>query len=423
MVQLQFLNKILASGDFTNVKLNNIDRSYFSDYSDEFEFIRKHYEKYNQVPDKHTFLNQFPDFDLIEVKETDRYLVDALTEDKNTHIMAYCFNQVRDAINNGDISKATQIYNSISEKLVKGRTIEAVDIFHDTSRYSMYMDKMNDYNKHFITTGFKELDDILGGWDRNEDVITVAARTGVGKTWFSIKTATAAAQAGFRVGYYSGEMSESAVGYRSDTIMSHIANFDMLHGSQGIEVEYKKFLNTLNAGDQHLWVLTPEKIGGFATVNDLELFVDKYKLDILIIDQYSLMEDARHAKQTNEQIANISKDVKQLQVKKRIPVICVAQQNRSDSSQADGHSTTQIGLSDRVGQDSSVVIFLDLHDGISTIELCKARNVAAGKKLKYTTDLNKGVWSYIPCDVDALNGAGTQALRDEFEIAEGEEVF
>ena len=421
MVQLQVLNKILTTKDFSLIKINNFDASYFSTYKDEFKFIRNHYEKYGNVPDKETFVQQFPDFDFIDVADSDRYLVDALVEDKNTHVLAETFNKVREAVSNNNVGLAMSIYTESMQKLQKAKVLEAVDIIHDTSRYSMYMDKMNDYNKHYIPTGYKELDDLLGGWDRNEDVATICARTGIGKTWFVLKSASVACEAGFRVGVYSGEMSENAVGYRTDTIMSHISNFGMLHGDATIEVEYKKFLNQLSSNDdRHMWVLTPQKLGGFATVNDLEMFVDKYNLDILFIDQYSLMEDARHAKQTNEQIANISKDVKNLQVKKRIPIITVAQQNRSEN---DSHNTTQIGLSDRIGQDSSVVLFLDFKDGISTIELNKARNCTTGKKLRYITDINHGVWEYAPTEVDALAGAQCNTLKEEFECEEGDNVF
>ena len=51
-----------------------------------------------------------------------------------------------------------------------------------------------------------------------------------GKTWIGLKFAMAAALAGERVGIYSGEMSERKVGYRFDTLVSHISNYAITRG-------------------------------------------------------------------------------------------------------------------------------------------------------------------------------------------------
>ena len=40
---------------------------------------------------------------------------------------------------------------------------------------------------HFIETGFKELDDVLGGFHLGEELVVIFARTGQGKTWVSLK--------------------------------------------------------------------------------------------------------------------------------------------------------------------------------------------------------------------------------------------
>ena len=47
--------------------------------------------------------------------------------------------------------------------------------------------------------------------------------------------------------------------------------------------------------------------------------------------------------------ANISKDIKNLQVMSRIPIISVSQMNRTKNDDGE-QDTTQIGLSDRIGQ-------------------------------------------------------------------------
>ena len=67
MIQLQALNYILAKKDSQFITYNNLDETYFSDYITEFHFIQDHIRSYGSVPDIVSFLNQFPNFDIIEV--------------------------------------------------------------------------------------------------------------------------------------------------------------------------------------------------------------------------------------------------------------------------------------------------------------------------------------------------------------------
>ena len=82
MVQIQILSKILETKDYSIIEDNLLDVSYFTGYEAEYEYIRDHYEKYKNVPDELTFLEKFEDFDLVEVSESDKYLVDKIREEK-----------------------------------------------------------------------------------------------------------------------------------------------------------------------------------------------------------------------------------------------------------------------------------------------------------------------------------------------------
>ena len=59
MVQLQAINYILKTRDASFFILNNLTEDYFSDFKDEFRFIKQHYNAYGNVPDYETFLNIF----------------------------------------------------------------------------------------------------------------------------------------------------------------------------------------------------------------------------------------------------------------------------------------------------------------------------------------------------------------------------
>lgn len=426
MIQLQFLNAVLSRKNSSLITLNNINDSYFSEYKDEFRYIQKHLQDYGTLPDFTSFLSAFPNFDVIQVEEPDSYLLKELVKDKNLRSLSTSFNKVRELIMSNKYEDAFSLYiNSAQEIQKEDAGLNCVDILTDISRFDTYMDKCKSFNKYYVSTGFTELDELIGGWDRNEELATIVARAGTGKTWLLLKTAIAGAKQGLKVGIYSGEMSDKKVGYRIDTLMSHLSNGALIHGNIGIKDEYKNYLDNLKTSIQgEILVLTPNMLNRPATVSALQAFIEKYKLDMLCIDQHSLLEDDRKARTPVERASNISRDLKNLQVMKKIPIIAVSQQNRT--SVEDGFDTTKIAQSDRIGQDSTIVIMAEQKDGVMTLHLVKSRDSVSFKDLSYKVDLDKGLFEFIPNDktsskedIDKLSNRYKKTKED----VDGEEVF
>lgn len=417
MIQLQILNYFLKTGDSSILLTNNINEEFFSDYEEEFKFIQNHLNTYGNIPDQITFLNEFPNFDIIEVNESSDFLLDELYRDRNTRKLAEIFNGIRKEINAGNIDKAMELYTTSVDSVVTAKHLDSVDILKNTDRYEAYLERCDNFDKYYVSTGFPELDEIIGGWDREEELATIVARSNMGKSWLLLKCAVKAAEQGLNVGIYSGEMSERKVGYRIDTILSNISNTAITKGDRSVQNEYKRYLDSLpNRLKGSIKVLTPTMIDGPAGVMALRAFIEKDRLDILFVDQHSLLEDDRHARNPVEKASNISKDLKNLQVLKKIPIISVSQQNRSSTE--NGVGLEHIAQADRIGQDSTIVLFFEQKDGIMTLHLIKSRDSANMRDLTYAIDFNKGTWVYIPEGVNS----DTESLRDEF-TSDGEDVF
>lgn len=423
MIQLQVLNYLLDTKDVPFISQNELNVEYFSEYPKEYLFIENHLKEYDSIPDKETFIAKFPDFPVIKVNEQADYLLSELQKDKNKRKLAGIFNNVRTLLMNNDIDKAIKLFQD-AQNIGNTQTVKCVDLVKDTSRYDEYVAKTQDFNQYYVTTGFKELDDIIGGWDRNEELATIVARTNVGKSWVILKCAVEACRAGLNVGIYSGEMSESKVGYRFDTLLGHISNGALTHGSEKIMIDYKKYIDELpSLVKGSIKVLTPSKINGLAGVNALRNFIERENLDILFVDQRSLLIDDRRARNPVEIASNISMDLKTLQVMKKIPIITVSQQNRTINES--GQDTTQIAQSDRIGQDSTIVLFLDRDKSDKTImkmTLGKSRDSENGVSLSYKVDLNRGEFVYIGSDLEEEQEDNSKSSGDEFDN-DGEDVF
>mgnify|MGYP003289996168 CR=1 FL=1 len=418
MIQLQVLNHWLSTRDSSMLLMNNLDAEFFSDYKSEFEFIKEHLNEYGNIPDVISFLDKFPDFDIIEVSESSDYLLDKLYEDRNKRKLAEIFNNIRKEINAGNTDEAMNLYTTSVDTMIKAKHVESFDLLKDTSRYDAYVERCGNFDKFYVKTGFKELDNIIGGWDRVEELATIVARPNVGKSWILLKCAVAAAEQGLNVGIYSGEMSERKVGYRIDTLISNISNTSITKGDVEVQNTYKRFLESLpNKIPGSIKVLTPNMIDGPAGVTALRAFIEKDNLDILFIDQHSLLEDDRRARNPVEKAANISKDLKNLQVLKQVPIIAVSQQNRTSTE--NGAGLEHIAQADRIGQDSTVVIFIEKKENLMTLHLVKSRDSANMKDLTYSVDLNRGTFIYVPEGYEEQPTEETQEMR----VAFGEDVF
>ena len=425
--QFQIINKILQTKDYSFITLNNLTVEYFFNYKAEYEFIKTHYDTYHTVPDRLTFLNSFPDFVIQDVNEPDNYLIEQLYNDYNQSYLASRFNGIKKLLEADDTAGATKFFLESIEKLHIGSALQCTDIMSDTSRYDRYLDMIASQSKYFISTGFPELDKIITGIDRRNENMVIAARTGVGKSWLLLAMAAAASRQGLAVGIYSGEMSVDKVAYRIDTLIGNIDNKKISRGELFYKDHYKNYLDSLKCSKYGpIKVLTPNDIAGPATVDALQAFIEKEHLDILFIDQYSLLEDTSRAKVAHEKVANISKAVKNLQVLKQIPIISVSQMNRTKNEDKT-QDTTQIALSDRIGQDATIILMLDkqesedpAHKGSHkvTLNLVKSRDGGDGRKLDYLWDFNTGIYKYISNSNDGVTSEEDfEELENSYNVA------
>ena len=411
IAQFQIINKVLQNKDYSFITLNNLTAEHFYAYKAEYEFIKAHYANYHTVPDRLTFVQHFPEFIIQDVNEPDNYLIEQLLNDYNQSYLATRLNNLKKLLEADDTPGALRYFQDSLDKLHIGSALQCTDIMSDTTRYERYLDAGTNQSKYFISTGFPELDKIITGIDRRNENMVIAARTGVGKSQMMCAMAAAASKQGLCVGIYSGEMSVDKVAYRIDTMLGKVDNRKISRGDLFYKDHYKSYLESLACANYGpIKVITPADIAGPATVSALQAFIEKEHLDILFIDQYSLLEDESRARVAHEKVANISKAVKNLQVLKQIPIISVSQMNRTKNDD-NSQDTTQIAMSDRIGQDATVLLMLDKKDAEDpnqqgaykfTINIVKSRDGGDGRKLDYLWNFNTGDYRYISNETDGV---------------------
>lgn len=206
-----------------------------------------------------------------------------------------------------------------------------------------------------IDTGFPELNQKTNGW-QNQTLVVIGARPGAGKTSIALNMATAALLTGKCVGFFSAEMDARSIIKR-------------MVSSWG-KVDYKRLNSGLFASGDMAQIndACAEIAGSRLFINDQpaislrELASEarrmrrREKVDILFIDYLSLVKNERRDIPRHEQVAEISKALKQLARELDIPVIVLSQLTRD--AQGARPNLSQLRDSGAVEEDSDIVMLM-----------------------------------------------------------------
>lgn len=410
MVAIQIISKILETQDISILENNNITEEYFVGYEDEYSFIKNHLTEFGNVPDKATFLSKFTDFELVEVNESDRYLVDTIREEFLYYKSIPVLQKAADLLKSDSIAACEYMVHGLKEleNIQNGYDTKGIDIISQAQdRYEQYQDKKQNQDNWFFTTGFEELDDIIHGLRRGEELCVIFARINNGKSWTIEKICTHIWQIGFNVGYVSPEMSASSVGYRFDTLNSNFSNKALMWGKElEDENKYTEYIENLKTRNNKFIVATPKDFDSKITVSKLRTFVTRNELDVLAVDGIKYLTDERYIRGDNltKSLTNISEDLMQLSIDLNIPVIVVVQANRGgviDKEQEGTPDLEHIRDSDGIGANASLALAVRVKDNILELGIKKQRFGAVGGKLMYHWNPDLGDYQFIPSYTDA----------------------
>lgn len=428
MVELQILSKILSTGNYSILEDNMITDEYFigTEFESEYLFIKEHYEKYGNVPDKATFLAKFSEFEIVDVTESDKYLVDTIREEYLFRKYAPIL-QTAAKLAKTDANAGVEYMLQAMKDLQPNYQLDGVDLIADaTQRLEHYKERVEHQDEWYFSSGFPELDTVIHGIQRGEELVVLFARTNQGKSWVLEKMITNIWRQGFNVGYISPEMGPDSIGYRFDTLYKGFSNKDLMWGNTGINIdEYEKYIDELKKQGNKFIVSTPLDFGNKITVSKLRNFIKQNKLEALAIDGITYMTDERGKRNDNKttSLTNISEDLMTLSVEMKIPILLVVQANRGGVVDADSEGTPELETirdSDGISHNATKVISLRQKDDSLMMCVEKQRNGKVKVKFKYLWNINIGEFISVSADEETPE---KKTERKEKKKASGKDVF
>ena len=206
-----------------------------------------------------------------------------------------------------------------------------------------------------VFTGWPRIDRMLGGMGAG-NVMILAARPGCGKSAMGSEIALRAAEKGIPSVLISCEMTENEI------LRRYVSNRAKIALNAIID---KSFRND-TASCERFWTMNSElsKVPlyisdePYVTVNDIRRTLQTIKgVGLVVIDYLQLMESTGKSENRNLEVAKITRSLKLMAMKYKLPIILLSQLNRA-KGEYDEPALSDLRDSGAIEQDADQVMFI-----------------------------------------------------------------
>lgn len=209
-----------------------------------------------------------------------------------------------------------------------------------------------------VTTGFTDLNSLLGGFQKS-DLVLLAARPSMGKTALAVNLAVNAAKAGKKVAMFSLEMSKTQIGQR---ILASFAQMNLSSLFKG-ELEGQDLVNLITASNElSKYSLHIDDTAAISLI-ELKAKLRRLKmeegLDLVVVDYLQLMTTGERIENRVQEISQISRGLKAIAKELDVPVLALSQLSRALEQRPDKRpKLSDLRESGAIEQDADIVMFL-----------------------------------------------------------------
>ena len=265
-----------------------------------------------------------------------------------------------------------------------------------------------------VPTGFKDLDNLLSGF-QNSDLIILAARPSVGKTTLALDFARlAATRHNVGVAVFSLEMSSQQLVDRMLAAESRISAWQLRTG--GLSTTGSDFtllregLDRLSKAPIFIDDAASSTIAHIKSIS--RRLKNEHNIGMIVIDYLQLMSTSKQYDSMVNQVTEISRSLKALAREINVPVIALSQLSRAVEARGGEPRLSDLRDSGSIEQDADVVMFIHREDrfnkesdrkDIAKIIVAKHRNGPVGDIELYMDEKTS-------CFMSIDKGAGMDAF-------------
>jgi replicative DNA helicase len=257
------------------------------------------------------------------------------------------------------LDRAEQVVLGVAEKRSSQTLLEVGPMFSDVLEHIELMEQRGT-ELTGLATGFVDLDKKLAGLQPSNLVI-IAGRPAMGKSSLALNIATNVAAGGEPVAIFSLEMSKEEIVHR---ILSSVGKVDSMKLRSGqLGPLWQRVVDA--AGTMYKAPIFIDD-SPVVTVTDIRAKCRRLKrkkgLSLIVVDYLQLME-SHGGENRQQEIAQISRNMKNLARELEVPIIAASQLNRSLESREDKRPRlSDLRESGSLEQDADVVMFVYRHE-------------------------------------------------------------
>lgn len=358
-----FITELLLTGDMSKVVDNQISSKYLNGrYKKAFRFIQQHQTQYGKVPSIETFKKKFPTIELAQINgeystgESIQFWCDQLREKKKHNTIVDALDEVLVKINEdldteGAYDIIKKLVLQVENELILSDRIKINEDTH--KRKEDYKKRQKSGGMTGIPSFIDEWDKLLGGYN-NGELITFMGFTGLGKSWMEIIMAVAQAKNGYKVLFFTTEMSTKMVFRRIDAVWNSL-NYTRFRKGQLLPDEEKRYFDYLeemeNTPDDEVMLVVEQATGG---VSQISAKIDQYNPDIVYVDGAYLLEDEEGEEDNWAGMVRIWRGLHRICLAKDIPIVVTTQ-----SKDEQGASLKSMSFAKAIANESDVVAVLE----------------------------------------------------------------
>lgn len=326
---------LITPEDFYKAKSSGITRQHFltaeyGGYREVWEFFERYVGDQGQTPSISLIQQNYPSFVPVVGYGTVEYEAGQLHQIYLSRAVQGILSDSLEAIATNPVSALNAIMDGLQRVKVAlndrigflndNDILDAVKSRHDAS-------EADEDQFSGIPTGIEVLDLMKRGWQPNE-LISIVARPGIGKTALLIRFAVEAWANGYRVLFVSPEMSKEEITLRADVMIAHKqglqnfpTNWQLSTGkmSNSKLEAYERFRK--DQTDDRWLTLEMQADSDAFTIQFVLSQAIQHRADIVIVDNIGYIDDDEKTRNAWESMRNVVRAAKKFATTKGVPVI------------------------------------------------------------------------------------------------------
>ncbi len=252
-----------------------------------------------------------------------------------------------------------------------------------------------------LSTGFVELDEMTSGLQRT-DLVIVAARPSMGKTALCLTLAqNAALQSNAVVALFSLEMSKEQLVTRMLASEGRI-NAHRFRTGHLVQTEWERLSQAIGElSEARLFIDDTPGISVLEMrAKCRRLAAEQKQLDLIVVDYLQLMSGGKRSESRQQEVSQISRELKALAKELDVPVVALSQLSRAPEARTPPRPLmSDLRESGSIEQDADIVAFIyredyykptDENQGLAELIIAKQRNGPTGSaKLAFLKEFTR----------------------------------